>query len=271
MNEVVIVFPIINKPALTDEMIVEQLMKQMAILVEVGALKGEVDEILKDFTIRKDTGYIDAVVPADAMIWADKLNTAGAGMCPTYEVEEEYRVPDLQVVEDNGFKLFSAATINERLRIAKQNPRLRFRYTILDYKRYWKSNKSKLEKSPELATKLRNMFLVDVMGMFTEVLPMIEEGKQLATLVGTSQVSSSLNKVARELSLAYKRALKSEKNAGQLNKTVYQKLKSTYTEFMQELMKVVFTGIDQSEGQEQVKEESKKYSYSEDGRIKLFS
>jgi hypothetical protein len=110
------------------------------------------------------------------------------------------------------------------------------------------------------------MFLTDVMGMFTEVLPQIEEGKQLATLVGTSQVTPKLNKVARELSMAYRRALKMEKNSEQLNKGVYSRLKKSYTEFMTELLEQVFPGM--NEGQ---KEESRKYSHTSDGRIDLFA
>jgi hypothetical protein len=167
---------------------------------------------------------------------------------------------------DGEIKSFSAGTINERLRIALRNPKLRFRYTIMDYKRYYKQNESKLKKDTERATKLKNMFLTDVMGMFTEVLPLIEEGKQLATLVGVSQVTSKLNKVARELSIAYRRALKVEKSSGQLNKSIYSRLKKSYTEFMEALLDQVFPGMDESQ-----KDESKRYSRCSDGRINLFS
>lgn len=282
-TEVILVIPIIQNPALTDEMIVEQMMKQLQILVEVGALKGEIDNILKDFTISKEAGYIDAVIDNECLIFPDKLQTVAAGLCPKYEIPEEYRVQD-NIVENNGFKLFSAATIQERLRIASRNPRLRFRYTIMDYKRYWKNKGKALMNDKEALKNFRNMFLTDMMGMFTEILPFIEEGKQLATLVGLSQVSTSLNKSARELSLAYKRALTQEGSTGAINKTLYQKLKKNYTEFMMQLLNVVFPGmVGDAQEQEEVeapkgrsevveqKEESRKYSRTSDGRISLFS
>lgn len=285
MNEVIIVIPIINKPALTDEMIVEQLMKQLNILIEVGALKGKIDDILHDFNINKESGYINAIVDKDSVRWADKLQTVAAGMAPKLEVPAAYQVQpsvDLVQVPDNGFKMFSAATIQERLRIAKQNPKLRFRYTIMDYKRFWNQRKDRLLNDPEQLTKLKNMFLTDVMGMITEVLPSIEEGKQLASLVGTNQVTGELNKSARELSMAYRRALKSEKSSGQINKSLYQNLKKYYTDFMNTLMSNVFTGIESagdagSETEEdagtrvQSQIATKEYSRTSDGRIKLFS
>jgi hypothetical protein len=250
----------------TEEQLVLFMAMAVQTLVDLGALKGNVDDILKDYYVDEATNYINIKVPQDAIGLTNELEAVGAAICPTYKV-----VTDLnQYIDpvDGEIKTFSAATINERLRISMRNPKLRFRYTIMDYKKFYKQKESQLKKNPEMAQKLRNMFLTDVMGMFTEVLPQIEDGKQLATLVGTSQVTPKLNKVARELSLAYRKALKMEKSSGQINKSSYSRLKKSYTEFMTELLEQVFPGLNQSTEQ---KQESRRYSFCKDGRIDLFA
>lgn len=265
MNEVVILIPIVNMPQnRTEEQLVLFMAMAVQTLIDLGALKGTVDDILKDYYVDEATNYINIKVPQDAIGLTNELETVGAATCPTYKV-----VTDIgQYIDpvDGEIKTFSAATINERLRIAMRNAKLRFRYTIMDYKKFYKQKESMLKKNSEMAQKLRNMFLTDVMGMFTEVLPQIEEGKQLATLVGTSQVTSKLNKVARELSLAYRKALKMEKSSGQINKGAYSRLKKAYTEFMNELMDQVFPEMNSEQ-----KEESRRYSFCKDGRIDLFA
>jgi hypothetical protein len=178
---------------------------------------------------------------------------------------------------------FSASSIQERLRVSKMDKKLRFRYMITDYKRYYAQKRKQLESKPEQMKMLRNMFLQDIMGIFTEILPYIEQGKQLNTLLGVSQVTPTVNKQARDLSLIYRRALKAEKSSGQIPKTVYQSLKKAYTEFINALIPQVFPGMDdilqggtpETDGsmeymEEESYDESKSYSYTRDGRIRLF-
>jgi hypothetical protein len=266
MNEVVILIPIVNMPQnRTEEQLVLFMGMAVQTLVDLGALKGNVDDILKDYYVDEATNYINIKVPQDAIGLTNELEAVGAATCPTYKVATDM----MQYIDaaDGELKTFSAAAINERLRIAMRNPKLRFRYTIMDYKKFYKQKESQLKNKPEMAQKLRNMFLTDVMGMFTEVLPQIEEGKQLATLVGTSQVTPKLNKVARELSMSYRKALRMEKSSGQINKSAYSRLKKSYTEFMTELLEQVFPGLGGSEQ----KEESRRYSYCKDGRIDLYA
>lgn len=265
MNEVVILIPIVNMPQnRTEEQLVLFMGMAVQTLVDLGALKGNVDDILKDYYVDEATNYINIKVPQDAIGLTNELEAVGAATCPTYKVVTDMN----QYIDpvDGELKTFSAATINERLRIAMRNAKLRFRYTVMDYKKYYKQKESMLKKNPEMAQKLRNMFLTDMMGMFTEVLPQIENGKQLATLVGTSQVTPKLNKVARDLSLAYRKALKMEKSSGQINKGAYSRLKKSYTEFMNELLDQVFPGLNSEQ-----KAESRRYSYCNDGRIDLFA
>lgn len=199
-------------------------------------------------------------------------------------VDTDLGMPD-DYTEDfdlfDDIKEFSASSINERLRVSKMDKKLRFRYLITDYKRYYAQKRKQLEDKPEQMKMLRNMFLQDIMGIFTEILPYIEQGKQLNTLLGVSQVTPTVNKQARDLSLIYRRALKAEKSSGQIPKTVYQSLKKAYTEFINALIPQVFPGMEEvlsgksEEPVEEITEKttnagSKNYSYTREGRIRLF-
>lgn len=279
MDNVIVVIPIIRQKAiLTDAEVVEQMTSALQGLINLGGLKGNLDDIIIDYSFDKDAGYINVTVPSTCIGLTNKFNTVGAGLSPTvtYQVSEEIAKEALNTVPNNGFKLFSAATIQERLRLALKNPRMRFRYTIMDYKRYYNSKKSKLIADEKQGTAFKNMFLTDVNSMITEALPFIEEGKQLNTLVGVSQVSPKLAKVARELSIIYKRGLKQQKQAGAMNKSIFKQLKQKYTDFMVELMKVVFPDLvtDDNDGvSDKVTEQTttKSYSHTSDGRIDLFA
>jgi hypothetical protein len=273
MGNVVIAIPLIysgEKLNYTDDQKVEFMVMQLTRLIDLGALKGTIDEFMQDFDFSTD-GYVKAVIDESAIGLTDQFNTVGGSFAPEYEVKEVSPL-DVATYED-AMKLFSVSSINDRMRIAMRDPKQRFRYTILDFKRYYNSKKRKIQSDPKFAEKLRNIFMTDVMGMMVEVLPYIEVGKQLAQLVGTNQVSPGLNKIARELSLAYKLALRQEKQAGMINKTKYANLKEKYSEFMQILIDTVMPGINEAISGEkpEQKEESRKYSLSKDGRIRMFS
>lgn len=271
-------FPIEAKPPLSEEQAIEGMNYGLARLIEEGAIKGPIDEVLKDFDCDLDSGYIIAHLTPDSLYDGSKLNTVGASSI--YEVPEGY-----VKLGDGGesSKTFSAATIQERLRLSKLNPKVRMRYTVMDYKRYYKSKLESLKKHPEQLKALKNMFLVDLMGIMQEIVPYIEEGKQLNTLLGVSQVSPGMQKVARDLSIVYRRALKSDKAQGQIPKGIYSKLKEAYADFMGQLVVSVFPGIQEtlssqteetpnpSQLNSKSKSTSRTYSYCDtDGRINLF-
>ena len=130
------------------------------------------------------------------------------------------------------------------MRVSGLDPKVKFRVTILDYQRYYAANKAKLLADPVTLTKLKNMFLLDTMGIFNEILPHIQEGKQLANLTGLTNVTKGMNTQARDLSLAYKRALDQSKTSGALSKNILMTLKDKYALFMNSLVSQVFPGID---------------------------
>lgn len=281
-KNIVLQFPISALPPLTEEKAVQEMMAGLQKLVDIGAIRDELDDILIDYEVNLDSGYTIVHLKPESLYDGSKLNTTGTSNI--YEVPSDL----VSKVDLSDFdKTFSAATIQERLRLAKMNPKVRLRYTIMDYRRYYNSKKAEFKKDPEKFRKLRDMFLTDLMGLFNEILPFIEEGKQLNSLIGVSQVAPKMGQVARELSLIYRRALKSEKSAGQINKGVFQKLKKAYSEFLNQLIEVVFPESSELMGEneelpDQVTpaiaaknptrfSDTKTYSFTGDGRISLFN
>lgn len=248
MDNILIQFPVNNVPSMTEEKALERMNQGLQKLLEIGAIKGDsIDEILVDYILQLRAGYIIAKLVPDCILDASKLNTVGSSLI--YDASKV--IEEMPLVNLEEQKIFSASSINERLRIAKLNPKLRLRYLVMDHKRYFKANKKKLQKNPELMNKLKGIFLSDLNALFNEVLPYIVEGKQLNTLIGVSQVTPTLSKIARDLSLAYKRALKSERSTGQIPKMLYQRLKNSYTEFLNQLFSQVYKGSGNIESTEE--------------------
>jgi hypothetical protein len=234
MDTIRIEFPLKDKNILTEINAVKVMMKGLQDLIKVGAIKGELDTILVDYEFNDKLGYAIAILKKDALVDSSKLQTVGGGLIS----EQDGTNPlDLEV------RGFSVATIQERMKAAAMNPKIRFRLTIQDYKKYWKSSLSKIKTNPLLARRLRNMFLTDLTGIFSEVLPYIEGGKQLGMLVGINTVTEGMEKVAKDLSMAYKKALQQSKNG--LSKNILKGLQVTYTEFINLLVKQVFPGIEE--------------------------
>lgn len=249
MELINIEFPIKNNPTFTEEQAVSGMINGLNKLIEFGALKGKVDDFVQNYKIANPGGFAIAVIDKSALVDASKLNSIGAGLSfPVDLPNEEVDLKDRQ---------FSAATIQERLRINGLNPRMKFRVTILDYKKYYKANQSKLQKNPEMMKRLKDLFLVDMMGIFNDVLPYIQEGKQLSTLTGLTTITDGLNTISKDLSLAYRKALKQSKT-GQISKSVFQTLQMKYAQFMNQLIPQVFPGIEDIKLTEATKTHSSK-------------
>lgn len=258
MDTVKIEFPINYVRPFTQETAVGYMMNALTKLMKFGAIKGDINDILINYEIHSPGGYAVAEVKKDAVVDASKLQSCGAGLSYPFH-PEDFKIDSVKL--DSTQRQFSVATIQERLRVAKLDPKMKFRLTIRDYQKYWNSNKSKLDKTS--AIQLRNMFLMDLSGIFTQVLPMVGEGKMIAQLTGLNTISKDMNVVARELSVAYRRALKQSKTGG-LPKSVLQPLQLKYNEFINKLIPQVFPGIQDTISDRQ-------YSFTNDGRVKLFS
>lgn len=236
METVKIEFPIKTKGAYEESKAVSHMVYGLNKLLEIGGLRGKLDDIVLDYKIHNPGGYAIAIVDKAAVNDVSKFNTVGAGL--------SFPVDVIQDVVELKDRQFSAASIQERLRINGLQTRVKFRYTILDYKKFYASKKSTLESKPELMRRLKDMFVLDLMGIFNEVMPYIQEGKQLATLTGLQSITDGLNTSAKDLSYAYRRALKQAKN-GQISPVVFKTLQAKYKEFMNLLIPQVFPGIEE--------------------------
>lgn len=236
METIKIEFPIKNANAFTESQAVASMVEGLKKLLDIGALKGDLDKIVQNYEISYPGGWAVAIIDKSALVDASKLNTVGSGL--SFPMEW---TPEEVIIKDRAF---SAATIQERMRIAAMQPKMKFRYTVLDYKKYYKATKSKMKDNPELMKRLKDMFIVDMMGIFTQVLPYIQEGKQLSQLTGLTTITDGLNSISKELSLAYRRALKQAKG-GQISPSVFKELQAKYTTFMNLLITQVFPGIEE--------------------------
>lgn len=229
-------FPIKNSTGFTEAQAIQNMVAGLNKLIEIKAIKGDLDSIVENYEIANPGGWAVAIIKKDALVDASKLETVGANLSfPMNIVEDIITVPQT--------KQFSAASINERLRLQGLDPKIKFRLTVLDYKKYYTSNKNKMTKDPRLMKNLKNLFISDMMSIFTQILPFIEEGKQLQTLTGLSTVTKGMNTAAKDLSTAYRKALKQAKN-GQISSSVLRPLQEKYSNFMNLLIVQIFPGID---------------------------
>lgn len=230
-------FPVKVTPSMTESDAVEQMMKYIDQLQKIGGLSSvDKDDLVLDYEYDANNSNIVLTLSKEHILDPSKFQTVKAGLVtPVDKIElvDSVKIPNRE---------FSAATISERLRIIGMDPRMRFKLTILDYKKFYKAQSTKLKTKPILAKHLRSMFVTDMMGIFSEILPHIQEGKQLQQLTGLNNVTEGMQTIAKELSLAYKMALKQAKS-GQISARNFKNLQTKYNQFMNLLVDQVFPGM----------------------------
>lgn len=235
METVRIEFPINNSSYYTEEKAISSMVVGLKKLIEFGAIKGNLDDIVLNYEIANPGGYAVAVIDKSCLVDASKLNSVGSQLSFPVDLDvDKIELKDRQ---------FSTATITERLRINGMNPKIKFRYTVMDYQKFYNSQKSKLSKNPTQMKKLKDMFIIDLMGIFTEILPEIQEGKQLMMITGLNNITKGMNDISKSLSISYRRALKQAKG-GNISGSVFKQLQSDYSNFINLLIPQVFPGID---------------------------
>ena len=227
-----------DKP-LTEELAVEQVDKAIKKLVEYGALKGDPEEFMENYDIvLGSSNYVLIDIKKNAYVDGAPLSSVGAEKISSQEIPSDAKA----FIEAN--KSFSQASIKERLRMSNMDPKMKFRYVVIDYRRYYSSQRDKLMKNLDEFKKLRNMFIHDLMNMITDVAPLIQEGKQLGFLLGTQQYSPEISKIAREFSIAYRKALTSIEKNGTPQPMLYKVLDMKFREFIKQILPSVFPGIE---------------------------
>lgn len=227
-----------DKP-LTEEIAVDQVNKAIKKLVEYGAFKGDPEDFMESYDIvLGSSNYVLIDIKKSAYIDGAPLASVGAERISSQEIPSDAKV----FIEAN--KSFSQASIKERLRMSKMDPKMKFRYVVIDYRRYYSAQKDKLLENLDEFKKLRNMFIHDLMNMISDVAPLIQEGKQLGFLLGTQQYSPKIGKVAREFSLAYRKTLTSIEKDGTPRPMLYKVLDMKFREFINEMLPSIFPGIE---------------------------
>lgn len=149
----------------------------------------------------------------------------------------EQKIMGDSTVEDNQ-KEFSAATIRERVRMAKFSVRQRFRRMIIDYKKFYEISKGKMTHDDFVLVK--GLFTADVMNIMNVVTPEIRKGKQINTLLGLSAFGKELRLAGQKLQIPYRLAMNEEVRVGAVSKKRWQDISKAYNEFIDAMLKYTF-------------------------------
>jgi hypothetical protein len=217
---------------------VKQIKDAISKLVKLGALRGKTEEFLRDYdVIIGPETYALVDILADAYVDGAPLPQVGAG------VVFMDKTPDGSSIKETT-RTYSQATINERLKVSKMDPRTQFRYLVVDYRRYFASHKKDLLDDLNGMRQLLTMFISDTSNMIFKMAPGIKEGKQLAALLAVQTLSPALGKVARDFSIAYKRFMAKDAKDGTPTPILFNMLRSKWQDFIIEVLHSVFPNVD---------------------------
>jgi len=139
--------------------------------------------------------------------------------------------------ENAELKTFSVSSIKERLRINKLNPRQRFRRMVMDYMMF----ASKMDNlSQDEQVEVRNMFIQDVMGVFSSISKELSEGGNLMTILGLTTFGKDVRDAAKVLSPLYRKSIQLTEATGDVPKAMFMRLDDANKAFMDALKKYVF-------------------------------
>lgn len=156
----------------------------------------------------------------------------------TIELNESMKEKSFNDTKESPQKQFSAATIRERVRMAKFSPRMRMRRMIIDYKKYYELTKNKMTHDDFVLVK--GLFVSDVMNIMNLITPEVRKGKQINTLLGLSTFGKDLRIAAQKMQMPYRMALNEEVNVGAPSKKRYMDIQASYNEFIDALLRHVF-------------------------------
>lgn len=236
MNQILTV-PIDQSKTWNDQENLEYLNKILAKLVKDGGLIGDPANFLVDYEFHKDTGVMTALVTEECIHDPSKFGVYGVGLGLRSDLINSTQK---EFSDSESDKLFSAQTIAEKLKMARMPIKTRARQLLLDFKKYFNQNKNKLKKDEESYKNFRTLFVNEMTALINAVLPQLIAGKNLGMLLGTDFIPQKLSEEARNLSLFYKRALAQEEGTGYVQRNNYEKLKSSYTLYLNDLFNHYF-------------------------------
>ena len=177
---------------------------------------------------------------------------------PIEEKEVCYSDSELEKESKKEEKVYSAATVRERLRFAKYSPRMRFRRLFLDYKQLVKQMGGSEKIDPESLKLLKSMFTSDCLDIFKQISPEIPKGKQINVLIGGSSLGKQIRVAAQKLQIPYKLASMEMQKKGYLTPMRMKQLQAAYMDFTQAMLDEVFGSNPIPEGLEEEAEKEEK-------------
>ncbi len=142
--------------------------------------------------------------------------------------------------EEPAEKSFSAATVTERVRIAKLSPRERFRRIILDYRQSLKAQGGIGKIDPETLKVMKSLFASDILDILKTLTPLVLKGKNLNSLLNAGSLGVEVRKATQALFIPYKQALMEVSRQGFVSKARYSKITAAYSDFIRALQDYVF-------------------------------
>lgn len=140
-------------------------------------------------------------------------------------------------------KVFTVATVKDRVRIAKLSPRMSFRRLMIDYKQAVRAAGGVEKMDPEDVKIMKSLFTTDIIQILGRIHNDVMAGKQVATLIGASSISKNARQAAQKLQLPYKMAMLQTKKQGMITKDRFAKIQSAYADFVHSLIDEVFGEI----------------------------
>lgn len=158
----------------------------------------------------------------------------------SFSFDSNVRLVD-EFINEPEERVYSVATLKERVRYAKFSPRQRFRRLFLEYKLFVRQNGGKGDMDPEMEKILRSMFMTDILDIFKTITGDIMKGRQINTLIGASSLGKPIRDAAQKLQIPCRMAFNEMDKKGTVTPIRMKALQEAYLEFSKAMCNEVFS------------------------------
>jgi len=225
-------------PAMDKPTAIQSIMYSVQSLIDQGFIDGRLEDAVLDVVFDDEANSVAIVIDDSKMI--DALRS-----------QDYMDTVDFDELAKDTVKSYSVRTIKERLKIQDLPLKKQLRFLILDHRRYYKMNLKKFIEDPTQFYRLKELFITDLMGYFSVILPECADGQNLAKLLGLQALAPKTMAAGRKLSLDYKMMTK----VGGAPKALMNRAQEHYKEFIDALTDAVYRGWRSKIAGEEVTEE----------------
>lgn len=212
-------------PAMDKPTAIQSIMYSVQSLIEQGFIDGRIEDAVLDIVFDDEADTVTAVIDDSKMI--DNLKS-----------QDYIDSVDFDELAKDTVRSYSVRTIKERLKILNLPLKKQLRFLILDHRRFYKMNLKKFQEDPTEFYRLKELFITDLMGYFSVILPECADGENLAKLLGLQALAPKTLAAGRKLSLDYKMMNK----VGGAPKALMNRAQQHYREFIDALTDAVYRG-----------------------------